>query len=281
MWKMLEMEHYAIMKQLSIDEIKMLQVEILSSIDDYCCKNHIEYYLFAGTLLGAVRHKGFIPWDDDIDICMKRDDYDRFFSGFNYGRNDSFEAITVDNKYDYYCAFGKVVDNRTVLTEKNNFNVDIGVYVDVFPLDKVRKGDIRTIINGSILSIYRKILLLKTIKISAERVFWKNVILALGNLVFKPMSTKYVIYKISKYATLDRNKEDYCYLADISVYTYGKKERFYKEYFDNTCLLQFEGKTFKAPCGYDSILKQMYGEYFNLPPISKQQSTHVFEAYWR
>ena len=67
-------------KDISVEELKMIQLKILDSIDDFCKKNGMQYFLFSGTLIGAVRHKGYIPWDDDVDICMKRKDYDRFFS---------------------------------------------------------------------------------------------------------------------------------------------------------------------------------------------------------
>ena len=70
-------------KDISVEELKMIQLKILDSIDDFCKKNGIQYFLFSGTLIGAVRHKGYIPWDDDVDICMKRKDYNRFFSEFN------------------------------------------------------------------------------------------------------------------------------------------------------------------------------------------------------
>ena len=81
-------------KNISVEELKMLQLKILDSIDDFCKKNEIQYFLFSGTLIGAVRHKGYIPWDDDVDICMKRKDYDRFFAEFNQQRQDTLKAIS-------------------------------------------------------------------------------------------------------------------------------------------------------------------------------------------
>ena len=120
-------------KNISVEELKMLQLKILDSIDDFCKKNEIQNFLFSGTLIGAVRHKGYIPWDDDVDICMKRKDYDRFFAEFNQQRQDTLKAISTETEKDYYLASGKVIDTATVIEEENNYAMPIGVYVDVFP----------------------------------------------------------------------------------------------------------------------------------------------------
>ena len=107
-------------KDISVEELKMIQLKILDSIDDFCKKNGIQYFLFSGTLIGAVRHKGYIPWDDDVDICMKRKDYDRFFSEFNQQRRDTLKAISAEIEKNYYLASGKVIDTATVIEEENN-----------------------------------------------------------------------------------------------------------------------------------------------------------------
>lgn len=128
-------------KDISVEELKMIQLKILDSIDDFCKKNGIQYFLFSGTLIGAVRHKGYIPWDDDVDICMKRKDYDRFFSEFNQQRRDTLKAISAEIEKNYYLASGKVIDTATVIEEENNCAMPIGVYVDIFPMDNLPADD--------------------------------------------------------------------------------------------------------------------------------------------
>ena len=161
-------------KNISVEELKMLQLKILDSIDDFCKKNEIQYFLFSGTLIGAVRHKGYIPWDDDVDICMKRKDYDRFFAEFNQQRQDTLKAISTETEKDYYLASGKVIDTATVIEEENNYAMLIGVYVDVFPMDYLPADDKKLKQLNHRIDIYRKMLVLKSVPVSDRRATVKN-----------------------------------------------------------------------------------------------------------
>ena len=122
-------------KQIPADVIKEIELSILDYIDDVCKTNHIKYYLAYGTLLGAIRHKGFIPWDDDIDIYLLRDDYMKFVKIVNEQRNDRYEILSIYNDDSYNYEFAKVIDKRTALNASNFIiNKKEGVWVDVFPL---------------------------------------------------------------------------------------------------------------------------------------------------
>jgi len=105
------------MIELDIEALKKVELDILSFIHDFCEKNDIKYSLCGGTLLGAVRHKGFIPWDDDIDIFMLRDQYEKFISLMENNDDDTFKLITYKNSKNYNLLFAKVVDKRTILIE--------------------------------------------------------------------------------------------------------------------------------------------------------------------
>jgi lipopolysaccharide cholinephosphotransferase len=122
------------MQELSIERLKETELDIFIEIDRFCRKNEIQYSLAGGTLLGAVRHKGFIPWDD-IDLMMTRENYDRFISLFSKeaGR---YRVITYQNNPQYKYLFAKVVDSQTKVVEEHYFPVDdLGVFVDIFPID--------------------------------------------------------------------------------------------------------------------------------------------------
>lgn len=168
------------MKQITQEELKNIQVNILDRVKAFCDANEIEYFLFAGTLLGAVRHKGYIPWDDDIDICMRRKDYDRFFEVFNTDRKDGLRAIDYKNEKGYYLASGKVIDDRTIMQETTNFDKKIGVYIDVFPLDDLPENvkELRRLDRK--IKPYRNMLLLKIIKPNGKRSWYKDAILKMG-----------------------------------------------------------------------------------------------------
>lgn len=271
------------MKLISSIELKNEQLRILTEIDRFCKENGIQYFLFAGTLLGAVRHKGYIPWDDDIDICMKRDDYERFFSTFNNLYVGNLKAICFENDTNYYSVAGKVINCDTVYIEKTNFKYSIGVYVDIFPLDKlpINKSDIIKL-NRKLL-FFRYALLAKYIVVDKKRNIFKNLLLSVGNILLKPISTQYLLKKITSLSKSFNYLEDFeCgYIADIGIFSYGMNELFSKNDFDNFALLEFEGKYFPVPINYREVLSNMYGDYMKLPSIENQISHHDFKAYWK
>ena len=126
------------MKEITIEERKTISLEILSEIHDFCEKNNICYFLDYGTLLGAVRHKGYIPWDDDIDISMKRDDYERFLKTFC---SSKYEIANYRDKKFFAIQFSKVYDKKTFGILLDKINLNYGVAVDVFPLDEIPEQD--------------------------------------------------------------------------------------------------------------------------------------------
>lgn len=125
------------MKELSIDDIREIELQILNYIDEVCKDNKLRYYLLGGTLLGAIRHGGFIPWDDDIDIIMPRNDYDTLLSIINE-TNNKYKVLAYKYKKEYYYPFAKIVDSSTMVVESNTIATNnMGVWVDIFPIDNL------------------------------------------------------------------------------------------------------------------------------------------------
>ena len=264
------------MRKISLEEIKKRELDILSWIDNICKENNIKYYLAYGTLLGAVRHKGFIPRDDDIDIYMPRDDYNRFIFLARKYKNAKFSLLALETDARYYYPFAKVVDSETYVDEKMFKKIDnLGVRVDIFPLDyysqdaKMRKK-IERLCSKHLVSRYNKY-----VKSSS----------ALRNLV--KMILYFGCYKYMnprKYAIQIQNLS--IKGNDLSKYTmtfaergHFDKEVYDKEFFADTVLLQFEDKESSAPAKFDNILTQNYGDYLVLPPKKDRISNHVVDAF--
>lgn len=264
------------MKSLDINDLKRIELEILVKIDAFCKLHNISYFLDSGTLLGAVRHKGFIPWDDDIDILMPRDDYERFKNLFAQ-ESSRYKVLSYDTCDDYYYLFCKVVDTNTVLVEDLGRNkiTDFGVYVDIFPIDGLPDNRIakwfirkklwllRAMWDDSLLSKPRKSGLRRKIRYSVSRlVGWHKLCKMIDN------SVKKWNYKNVKYCG--------------NIIAASKIDRQVRsEVFRSKVLLSFEGKQFYAPIGYKEYLTELYCDYMQLPPKEKQISNHVFEAFMK
>lgn len=266
------------MKKLSGDEIKNIQLNILCYIDDICQKNGIKYFLCGGTLIGAVRHKGYIPWDDDIDIILPRPDYMRLVELLY---NDmKYRSLSIYHNDDYCYSFAKVVDTSTVLKENNvPFDIkDMGVYIDLFPLDGLPKTKtgiyfyyklmmiLRNLLYSSLYSSFQKPS--KIIKYPFKYIYWKFSV---------SKGWKYWINKVEK-LTLKYNYQN-SQMVGCQSSGYGPREVFSHNSFCQSLRVPFENYSFNIPVGYDEYLTKLYGNYMIIPPKSKQHTRHNFEAY--
>ncbi len=267
------------MKELNLSEIKEIQLKILDEVASFCEKNDIKYSLSFGTLLGAVRHKGYIPWDDDIDIMMPRPDYDRFISTFQVSRNDlKVKSFLNDKNYPY--PFAKVESVKSKLIEDIDITYDIGVNIDVFPIDGVPK---ERKFNSffKILKIKKTILLLQIIKIDfRKRSFIKNLTLYFFKILFKMISTKLVISSINNQISKYKFFESEHVMLSCFLET-KKHQKLEREIYEKFVKIEFETNKYKVIKYYDEYLKMQYGDYMCLPPVDQRQTHHTFKAYLR
>ena len=253
-----------------IEILKNTEIELMQIVDRVCKENNLCYYLAFGTLLGCIRHKCFIPWDDDVDIFMPRNDYELFIKKFN---SDCAYLVTndINNKYTY--PFAKVCDKRTILKEVDNPTSTLGVYIDVFPLDGLPSDDY--VKNKHLKRIYRykNMLIHKYSSMKRKRSFIKNIAMFFYKIIFAPISYSYLVNKIS---TLSK-KYAYDESEDVSCAVWGYEfKTFKKSWFGSKREESFEGVNFKVPCEAELVLKSLYGNYMELPPIEKQVSNHNF-----
>lgn len=260
---------------------KQLLVATLDIIDDFCRKNNISYYLLGGTLIGAVRHKGFIPWDDDIDICMLRNDYNRFIHEFS-DSSGRYELLAFENDENWYLPTAKVIDTNTFLSEDVPGAKDIGLFVDIFPIDNC-PGEYNTSCKfANSLNIYRQMLTYKNLGYSKNRYRVKNAILRVLHGVLKPVSKKWLVEQITCKASKYCDGDDNCkFVGELTNMPYGCREIYEKEWFKQTVELEFEGRKYWAPVGYHNVLTMCFGDYMKLPPAEQQISHHENKVYWK
>lgn len=268
------------MKKLSLTELKTVQLGILEEVAKYCKNNKIRYSLFFGTLLGAIRHKGYIPWDDDIDIMMPRPDYEKFIETFKTTNNE-IRVVSILHDKNYPYSFAKVENANTKLIEFSDFCYDIGVNIDIFPIDGIPKENFFFQFFFQLLSLKRNLLLLKIIKIDfTKRRYYKNLILIFSKIVLKTISSRIIIRSINKQITKYQfNSSDYVMASSFpGIKKHHKMKRVNCERFID---LDFESNKYKGLKFYDEFLKMQYGNYMELPPLEERKTHHSFEAFYR
>ena len=262
-------------KKLSIEEVKQIQIKILQKFDLYCLQHNIKYSLAYGTLLGSIRHKGYIPWDDDIDIIVSREDYDYIVKNNSIDDQHRFISYEIDSNFPF--TFGKIMNTATVLKELAEINYpDLGISIDVFPIDSFPRKLFNRKFKLIKIDILKKIHNIKIICLSSNRSKLKNITLSLLKIVLLPISSKKIILRIIK---ISRKKCKNCNYYGVGVWGYGEREVFNFDIMSETMTTQFENKQYPITVHYDKVLKQLYGDYMKLPPTNKQISTHNFEAY--
>ncbi len=258
----------------TVSQIQEIVFRILCDVDDYCEKNGIRYYLSGGSCLGAIRHQGFIPWDDDADIMIPRPDYDRFLKGFmeTYGSKYGVGSLSTDK--DWEIPFGRIWDRSTVARFKYLAVKDIGVFLDVFPIDglpeKARKQS----------TIYKKLKVLNILRHAALRLKFKKeekyrFLKRLLHLICKPIGARFFARSMEK--CVDRYDFDSSkYVAVSLACHYGEKETIEQKEMASVKKVSFEGRLLPVPIGYDIYLHNLYGDYM-IPQreMSEKGYTHL------
>ena len=261
------------MEKISNDELKKIQCDILLEIHEFCESKGIKYFLAYGSLLGAVRHKGYIPWDNDIDIALTRPEYTRFakeFNDFKFKMPLRFVDYSVDHSFPY--SIGKVVLENSKIDELDNvFDYKLGINIDVYPVDGI---------SGEDSSVYKKEkfykLLLAFKRIKKGNNFFRNICLQIGKFFLLPVSNERLVRKKYEIASnCDYNNSKY---GCVLVQTNSNDKPISIECFNDVTPVEYEGHLVNAPIGYDVWLKSIFGDYMQLPPEDKRNA-HLVNAY--
>lgn len=253
-------------------DIRTLQQKIignLEAIDRVCREHHLRYYLWAGTMLGAVRHKGFIPWDDDMDICMPRPDYEQLVAHWQEWLPEPYELISAETDPTYPYPFGKIEDASTTVLERPDFKFLEGVYIDIFPIDgapadeRERRRHFRK---------YK---------------FWRHLLFLRGRDPFKhgrgPRSWfPWLLHRLFSLKDLQQRvkklmtKYDYDASDYVVDYDDGLRGVLKKDILGTPQAYEFDGHQFLGVEHFDAYLTAKYGDYMQLPPKEKQIQHHFY-----
>lgn len=253
----------------SLEKHQNKLLEMFIEINDFFEKNGIEYFMLGGTLLGAIRHKGFIPWDDDIDLGIPRKDYERMLT---IPAQDWPQGLEVKSSNDLPYLFSKIVNKNTTLVENYSEKLTYGLYIDIFPLDYSKKNNFRGNRVTLLISLAR---LYKVKKIdSKEKYYWLKFLVKKIIDLF-PLNVFEILFQ-KEMCRRSGLKHQYDYMGNF-LGAWGKKEVVQASIYTKRVKYEFEGYSFYGPFSYDLYLSSLYGEYLQLPPIEKRVSHHDYE----
>lgn len=250
-------------KNKNLNQLQKVELEMLKYFDEFCKKNNLEYYLAYGTLLGAVRHEGFIPWDDDIDIHMKGKDYLKLVELLKNNDNKKYFFQSLETEKNYYLLWNKLRKNDTIFIEKGweNAKINKGISLDIFPLfefpqeEKKFKKYIKKIKITRLLVENN----LKPNKFINTYGRFGKILSKILRIIPQKYRNKIVINNIKYFSNYESNN-DYYFSIDEGI-----DKKINKRVFSNKTLLKFEDTKFSCPIGYKEYLKTMYGNYMELP----------------
>ena len=256
----------------TLRKVQLVQLEIAKEVDRVCTENGIKCFLIGGTLLGAIRHKGFIPWDDDLDIGMLRNDYEKFAIISAASLNEKYKFIDWKSDSNYPHPMGKVIKKGTIYKEsKRNDLGEQGIWVDIFPYDNICKKSRRTFFKLKVIrSLVRAKCNYQTWHSNSGIILMKYI----KNLPFRIVAPffdkKHLIESYEKISVEEGGE---------NVFENGTENYndwyFKKDFFTTLKKVKFEDYYFWAPKQYDEYLKIAYGNYMELPPVEKRENKHL------
>ena len=272
-------------KPLTTRQDQQAAAEIMDKIHNICKELNLQYFLAYGTLIGAVRHGGYIPWDDDLDIMMSRPDYEKLAAYFKSNEQalKPLEFFAPDTVEAYPYMIARVSDSRYVIETDNEKDCGMGAFVDIYPMDGVGDDYEKAVKFSKNAGKYASLCFLSTrlrcvkgLTTSKLRLLIKFPAFVLAKLVGK----RWFMDKLSGFSQ-QCDYENSQYIACVIWESGGEKAVFPKAWFAETQEADFEGRKFYIPKEYDAVLKKYYGEYMELPPEGDRIAHHFYRIYRR
>ena len=261
--------------KLTAEQVKQRQLEILSAIDQFCREHQLHYFISYGTLIGAVRHQGFIPWDDDIDISMPRADYERFLQLFGK-KQHRYRILSLNHDAVYFNNFAKIIDPTTrIVDHRNDKTYDSGIFIDIFPYDQF--DELKLVDQTYNLESFKLLSFSKWHNIVYRDHWWKDVARTAFWCLLRPVKPRFFAERIER--LIQQRTSTTGRYQGLLASKFKMQEIFDTGAFDKVIDLPFENLVVQAPAEYHRILTQMYGDYMELPPIEKQVNPHELDVY--
>jgi len=256
-------------------KLKSLLLEMLSWFHDFCVDNNLRYYVVGGTMLGAVRHQGFIPWDDDIDVGMPRPDYIRLAKLLKKHTGRYVLETPYTERMDFYYPISKLYDTETTLVENTRYKVKRGIYLDIFPLDGTGNSEEESMSFFRNIKCQRNLLLALTTGIREGRNFWKNAAILLMRCVPDWLLNKkrmlLSLDKLSQQKSFDQSE----WVGNM-MGNWMERELMPRQVLGTPTQYLFGSLKVFGPEDYDGYLTSLYGNWRELPPPDKRKSHHDY-----
>lgn len=257
---------------ISREECRLIQLDILSAISKICKENNLNYTIAYGSLIGAKRHGGFIPWDDDIDIVLLRKDYDELIRILKHQNEHDWLSILDITSEGYYYPFAKAVNNQTIAKMEDNITPH-GIWVDIFPYDMLPENSDELRKFQKKCRNYRAIILSMTTDFTGLKVDKKYILKRILSIYAHLVGKEKIVKKYQNYVKAhlqEKSKYVGCVFS-----TYSDKECFPIEWFSQYETILFEGRPYMAIKNSDEYLRSIYGEYMTIPPEEKRRDHRI------
>lgn len=256
-----------------MEEYRNIILEIMEYVQKVSEENGISCFLSGGTLLGAIRHKGFIPWDDDADMMLLRKDYEKLIKIINRDASP-YKALSLTSDFEYFLPFAKVVDTRTYVKDQHISYKNSGVSVDLFPIDALPDCKAK---------ISRHYIIQKKLQAKFENLYCADKSVRDSKVLtrFYQVLLKSIGFTMSGRAAFYSRKHPESVQVGCSVWGYGEKEVIERKYMVRKTTVQFERNKFMAPIGFHQYLSNLYGDYMTPPPKAKRHNEHQARVWYR
>lgn len=266
------------MKKVTDQELKQINLEMLCYFDKVCRENNIHYSITGGTLLGAVRHKGFIPWDDDVDVFLPRPEFEKLNDVFSDEGRYVWKTRKKDPSFKF--VYGRLLDTKTIILDAGGMASEgQGIFLDVCVVDGLPRNKFFRILHIFIIQLLfrgrRTVVYDKSRPEFSEGNFVMQI---LKCMVLKTTDLEFWMKKLDK--AMRRYPFNTGEYVGNFASRYGKRELIHRNAFDSYIDLEFEGQRFMACQGWEEYLKNIYGNYMELPPVEERKGHHVGTPYW-